>query len=120
MIDTTDAKVMAAAIAAAVLIGNVIVWLVFIAWAKLPNSGLKAAIWSIVYHLDRFADDMDNPTKRAKAISDLREVLTWKKYLIPAALIGWLIDAEVAAIRKMQASCGAETNLHNEEGGGEI
>ena len=64
-----------------------------------------------------FADDMDNPTKRAKAVSDVREVLTWKKYLIPAALIGWLIDTEVAAIRKMQSSCGAETNLHDDETG---
>jgi hypothetical protein len=38
------------------------------------------------------------------AIQQINDVLGWRRVLVPAALIGWIIDAEVAAIRKMQAA----------------
>lgn len=58
----------------------------------------------IIYELDRFADNMSNGKKRRMVIQEINEVLGWRRILVPAALIGWIIDAEVAAIRKMQSA----------------
>lgn len=35
-------------------------------------------------------------------IQQINDVLGWRKFIIPGALIGWVIDAEVAAVRRIQ------------------
>ena len=55
---------------------------------------------------------MENSEKRRLAIGQINDILGWRKILIPTALIGWIIDAEVAAIRKMQKSTDTP-NLHD-------
>jgi hypothetical protein len=57
---------------------------------------------------------MSNVKKRADAIRQVNEVLGWRRVVVPAVIIGWVIDAEVAAIRKMQKTANTP-NLHEEE-----
>jgi len=47
--------------------------------------------------LDKFADEMENAEKPRSAIQQINDVLGWRRILVPAALIGWIIDIEVAA-----------------------
>lgn len=98
----------------AIIAANLLAMALFLLYTKLPTSSLKSAIQSIIYALDKFADDMSNEGKRQYAIKQINDVLGWRRVLIPAVLIGWAIDAEVAAIRKMQAATSAP-NLHEEE-----
>lgn len=88
--------------AGVLLAANLLIMVLFVLFAKLPNGSLKAAIQNSIFVLDKFADHMENSQKRAEAIRQINDVLGWRRVLIPAALIGWVIDAEVAAIRKMQ------------------
>lgn len=86
------------------LAANLVAMMLFVLFAKLPESRLKGMIRSIILELDAFADEMENSEKRNRAIQEVNEILGWRKFVIPAALIGWIIDLEVAAIRKMQKS----------------
>lgn len=97
-----------------ILAVNLLLTLLFVIFGKLPKGKLKEATWTIIFNLDRFADNMENADKRRIAIQQVGDVLGWRKILIPAALIGWIIDAEVAAIRKMQAATNTP-DLHKEE-----
>lgn len=97
--------------AGTILAANILAMLLFVLFARLPDGMLKEPIRAIVYELDRLADCMENSQKRATAIQDINALLGWRKILVPAALIGWVIDLEVAAIRKMQAATGTP-NLH--------
>lgn len=90
---------------------NIVAMLLFILFAKLPDSKLKASIRAIIFELDKFADNMENSQKRSEAIRQINDILGWRRILIPSVLIGWIIDAEVAAIRKMQQSTNTP-NLH--------
>lgn len=54
---------------------------------------------------------MENSEKRRSAIQQINEILGWRKFIIPGALIGWVIDTEVAVIRKMQQTTNTP-NLH--------
>jgi hypothetical protein len=83
-------------------------------FAKLPKGKTRERIRYAIYHFDRFADNMENEQKRRSAIQQVNEILGWRKVLIPSALIGWIIDTEVAAIRKMQETTNTP-NLHEED-----
>lgn len=95
----------------ALLAANILAMALFVLFSKLPDSRLKESIRSIIFELDKFADSMENTEKRRIAIQRINEILGWRKILVPSALIGWIIDAEVAAIRKMQKSTDTP-NLH--------
>ncbi|SEP04201.1 hypothetical protein [Propionispora vibrioides] len=95
------------------LAANLLVMGLFVLFAKLPDGRLSQVIRGIIYWLDEFADDMTNKEKKQDAIRQFTEVLGWRRILVPAALIGWVIDAEVAAIRKMQAATNTP-DLHVE------
>jgi hypothetical protein len=88
----------------ALLSVNVLAMTLFVLFAKMQDSRLKLAIRGIILLLDEFADKMENEEKRYRAIQQINEILGWQKILIPTGLIGWIIDSEVAAIRKMQQS----------------
>lgn len=97
--------------AGVILAANLLAMGLFVIYAKLPESKTKEAIRNIIFELDRFADDMENAEKRRSAIQQINEVLGWRKVIIPGALIGWIIDTEVTAIRKMQKATNTP-NLH--------
>lgn len=97
--------------AGVILAANVLAMGLFVLYAKLPDSKTKETIRGIIFELDKFADNMENAEKRRTAIQQINDVLGWRKFIIPSALIGWIIDAEVAAIRKMQETTNTP-NLH--------
>lgn len=88
--------------------------LLFILFAKVPNGKLREAIRSCIYELDKFADDMENEEKKRRAIQQVSEFMSWRRFFIPNVLIGCLIDSEVTAIRKMQAITQTP-DLHEKE-----
>jgi hypothetical protein len=100
--------------AGALVAVNLLAMALFVLFAKLSESKLKEAIRYIIFELDKFADEMENSAKRSSAIWQVKEILGWRQIMIPSALIGWVIDAEVAAIRKMQQATSTP-NLHEEE-----
>lgn len=113
---SSDVQNTALIIAGAFALVNLLAVGLFFLFGHLTDGPLRERIRSVIYYLDEWADGMDNASKRAGAISAVSQLLAWRKILIPTALIGILIDLEVAAIRRMQAACAAETDLHNEEG----
>lgn len=88
--------------AGVILAANLLAMGLFVLYAKLPDSKTKESIRSIIFELDKFADNMENIEKRRAAIQQINDVLGWQKFIIPSALIGWTIDGEVAAIREME------------------
>ncbi len=90
------------AAAGILLAANVLAMGLFVLFAKLRDGRLKESIRGIIFELDRFADNMENNEKRRTAIQQINDILGWRRILVPGALIGWIIDAEVAAIRRMQ------------------
>ena len=109
---TTEIQVTLGA-AGAVLAANVLAFGLHVTRNGLPEGRVKDVVQKVVYELDRFADNMSNAEKRRQAIQQINDVLGWRRILVPAALIGWIIDAEVAAIRKMQAATNTP-DLHKE------
>lgn len=97
-----------------ILAANLIAMLLFVVFAKLPDGRLKEAIRAIILELDAFAGNMENSEKREIAIRQIKEILGWRQIFIPGVLIGWIIDAEVAAIRAMQESNG-NSKIYGEE-----
>lgn len=95
------------------LAANILAMALFVLFARLPAGHLRESIRSIIFELDRFADNMENNQKRAEAIRQVSEMLSWRRLLVPAVLIGWIIDIEVSAIRKMQGATDCP-NLHEE------
>lgn len=98
----------------AILAANVLAMLLFVLFARLPAGNFRGRIQGIIFELDRFADSMENTQKRTTAIQDVNAILGWRRILIPGVLIGWIIDAEVAAIRRMQRVTGCP-DLHKED-----
>ena len=87
---------------------NFLAMALFVLYAKLPESKLKEGIRNIIFELDNFIDEMTNNEKRSNAIQKINQILGWWNIVIPSVLIGWVIDTEVAAIRKMQQSTRAD------------
>ncbi len=82
----------------------------------LPQGRFKTALHKILFEIDRGCDDMEIPAKRLLAISQFQQLMFWPtlnrwRIYPPAAVIGWIIDAEVAIIRQMQVATGID-DLH--------
>lgn len=102
------------ALVAIFVLANIIASILFVLYAKFPNSGLRYYIEGIIYELDKFADEMENGVKRKIAVQKINDLLGWKRIVVPSALIELIINSEVATIRKMQSSTNVG-NLHEEE-----
>lgn len=100
--------------AGTILAALVLVLAVHIVYRGLPPGKAKDGLQKIIYELDRHADDMENHEKRAAAIQAVMDILGWRRIIVPKVLIGWLIDAEVAAIRKIQQATDTP-DLHKED-----
>ncbi len=87
---------------------------VHIIYRGIPAGKAKERLQKIIYELDRPADQMQNSAKRAAAVQAVMDLLGWRKIIVPKVLIGWIIDAEVAFIRKVQAATKTP-DLHREE-----
>lgn len=94
-----------------VLAANVLAFVLHLLRKGLPEGRAKDAVQSVIYKLDEFADYLENAEKRRLAIQQINDVLGWRRILIPSAIIGWIIDTEVAVIRKMQTATDTP-NLH--------
>lgn len=101
-------------VAAGILVAANVLAMGFMMFAKLQDGRLKESIRSIIFELDLFADCMKNLEKRRSAIQQINDILGWRKFIVPGVLIGWVIDAEVAVIRKMQQTTNTP-NLHGED-----
>lgn len=99
---------------AALVAANALALVLYILYRVLPNSNFRSAVREVIYRLDEFADIMENGEKRALAVYNINELLGWRRIFVPSVLIGWAIDAEVKAIRKMQEVTGTE-DLHIKE-----
>jgi Co/Zn/Cd efflux system component len=98
-----------------ILAALVLVLVVHIVYRGLPPGKAKEGLQKIIYELDRHADDMENHEKRAAAIQAVMDLLGWRRIIVPKVLVGWLIDTEVAAIRKIQQATDTP-NLHQDGG----
>ncbi len=114
-IPTSDLQIIYIAIGI-LLSANVLAMGLFVLFAKLRDGWLKESIRSIILELDRFVGSMENTEKRRAAIQQISDILRWRKAIIPDALIGWVIDAEVSVIRKMQKTANT-TILQGEDNG---
>lgn len=112
MLSQTELQIVLYA-AGVILAANLLTVLLHFLYKALSDSPLREAIRSIIFQLDKIADEMENAAKRRSAIQQINEVLGWRRILVPAALIGWIIDLEVKAIRKMQKTADTP-NLHEE------
>ncbi|AJQ29002.1 hypothetical protein [Pelosinus fermentans] len=113
MLSTTESQIFAWA-AGVILAVNVLAVVLHFLYKALSDSPLRDFIRSVIFELDRLADNMENSEKRRAAIQQICEILGWRKVLIPAVLVGWIIDAEVAAIRRMQQSANTP-DFHEED-----
>jgi hypothetical protein len=113
ILPTSDLQMFLCA-AGVILAANLLAMGLFVMYARLQDGPLRESVKGIIYELDRFADNMENADKRRFAIQQINEVLGWRKFIIPGALIGWVIDTEVAVIRKMQQATNTP-NLHEGE-----
>lgn len=100
-------------VAGALLAVNILAMVLFVLFAKLPHGWFKLMLQEVIYHVDAVADHLENKEKRERAIRGINDILGWRRILIPTVLIGWIIDAEVAAIRKMQRATDCP-DLHKE------
>jgi len=113
MLSATESQIFAWA-AGVILAANVLAVVLHFLYKALSDSPLRDFIRSVIFELDRLADNMENSEKRRAAIQQISEILGWRKVLIPAVLVGWIIDAEVAAIRRMQQSANTP-DFHEED-----
>jgi hypothetical protein len=58
-----------------ILVANVLAMVLFVLFAKLRDGHVKDSIRSIIFELDKFADNMENAEKRRAAIQQINEVL---------------------------------------------
>lgn len=101
-------------LAAGVLLAvTALVFALHFLYRGLPSGRAKDALRKIIYEIDRAADNMSNAQKKQNAINLVRDSLGWKRILVPASILGFLIDCEVAAVRKAQAVTQTP-NLHEE------
>lgn len=84
------------------LAANLLIITLFVLFTKVSEGKLKDAIRNIIFQLDRLTDNMENVEKRTQAIQQISDLLGWRQIFIPNSVLGWLIDTEVATIRKIQ------------------
>lgn len=86
----------------------------FFLYTNISSNAIQDILKEIIYYLDKFADDLSNKQKRVNAVSKLQAVFSFKGIRIPGFILGWIVDIEVRQIRRLQAECSKDTNLHNE------
>lgn len=86
------------------LVANLLEMALFVLLVKLSESRIKEMIRKIILELNEFTEEMDNSKKRNQAIQQINEILGWRQFVIPTALIGWIIDLKVDAVHKTQQS----------------
>lgn len=91
-------------------------YIVFKIYCRCSNKTVQDAVTSIIYQLDELADNMSKKDKRKEAISAVKDLFIWRNIPIPNCIIGIIIDLEVRAIRKLQASIENEKDpyLHDD------
>lgn len=67
---------------------------------KLTSRRFRRSVRTIIFELDTLANRMGNERKRRIAIHSIKEGLGWHRVLVPALVLGWIIDSEVAAVRR--------------------
>jgi len=90
---------------------NLLLILLFVLFSKLSESRLKEIIRNIIFELDKITDDMENTEKHSKATQQISDLLGWQRIFIPMTLIGWVIDTEIATIRKIQQHMIAQNQI---------
>ena len=73
---------------------------------------IQQFIQSIIYKLDKLADDLSNKDKKEEAINKIHGILLYKGIIVPRFICGWIIDFEVQYIRNLQRNCAKDTDLH--------
>lgn len=113
MLPTTELQVFVWA-AGALLAALVLVLVVHVVYKGLPDGKAKDSLQKLIFEADRHADDMENEQKKAKVMQNIMDILGWRRIIIPKVLVSWLIDAEVAVIRRIQKATDTP-DLHQED-----
>lgn len=97
-----------------ILAANFVAVVLHFLYRSLKDGPFRQRIYEVIYLIDEAADNMSNEQKKRKAIQEISEVFGWwRKIFLPNALLGWVIDLQVAAIRKMQKAADTP-NLHED------
>lgn len=114
MLSQTELKIALYAVGV-ILAANFVAVVLHFLYRSLKDGPFRQKIYEVIYLIDEAADNMSNEQKKRKAIQEISEVFGWwRKIFLPNALLGWVIDLQVAAIRKMQKAADTP-NLHEEE-----
>lgn len=84
----------------------------FIIYNRSTNEVVVTLLTKFIYHLDEFADSMSNAEKRDLAIDKLQSITSYKFIRIPRFILGYIVDMQVAEIRKLQAASEKDADLH--------
>lgn len=87
-------------------------FIVFKIWEHNGNDDKKSFVRTLIYDIDKFGDNMSDKQKRQEAINSVKELFSWRGIKVPTFIVGWIIDMEVAAIRKLQSMSSKDCNLH--------
>ena len=85
---------------------------VFLIYNRASNEVVVDIMKRFIYNLDEFADNMTNADKRNVAIEKLQGLLSYKLIRLPKFVLGWIIDMQVAEIRRLQAESAKDADLH--------
>ncbi len=92
---------------------NLLLWGLLLSYSKLPEGWLKRQVYTVLYAVDKKADEMEIQVNKQKAVYDLQLLLAWARKFVPQPVISLAIDLQLKAVRKMQESTGCP-NLHDE------
>lgn len=84
----------------------------FVVYNRSKNEVIVSIMERFIRSLDEFADNMTNADKRATAIDKLQSLLSYRVIRLPRFVLGWIIDMQVAEIRRLQAESEKDTDLH--------
>lgn len=84
----------------------------FALYNRTENEFVVTMLTRFIYQLDEFADNMSNADKREAAIDKLQSLLSYKIVRFPKFVLGWIVDLQVAEIRKLQRNSKKDTDLH--------
>lgn len=87
---------------------------VFVLYNRSKNEVIVSVMERFICGLDEFADNMTNADKRAAAIDKLQSLLSYKVIRLPRFVLGWIIDMQVAEIRRLQSESEKDTDLHKD------
>lgn len=84
----------------------------FVVYNRSKNEVIVSVMEHFICSLDEFADNMTNTDKRNAAIDKLQGLLSYRVIRLPRFVLGWVIDMQVAEIRRLQAESVKDTDLH--------